>query len=286
MSDQDTEFADAFKEATEEGTTSEFETTAQDTDNQNDAEETSYSNSDEDQTTVEEEEEYSAEEGQGEETPNYKALYNQAKNEANTWKGRVTQAHEERDQARAALDKKAATNDSLENQTQSGNDPDVEEFFNEYPEMQKPVTAMADKVVATRLADIEAKYDAKIAALESVSTETKVDRHFATIKAAHPDYETVAASKNFTSWVDKQPAYIRASIDQVWQSGSAEEIIDVFNEYKKAGISKTKHKTQGAVNEKADSLLAVRSSSGGPVRNNRQPDNSDFDSAWNEATSS
>jgi len=279
MSDVDKEFENAFLEATDESTTSQEETTTQDSINEEDI---SSDNLDDDQATVDEED-VSNNDSNNEESADYKALYEKAQSEAKSWKGRVEKAYEERDAYKQSYEQ--ASTAKPKEQKSEVQDEDVIAFFEEYPEMEKPVAALARKIAAEQVKAIEDKYDTELASLKKATAMSATEQHFAKIAAAHPDYEQVGKSAEFNAWIEGQPSYIRGSIENIVQQGSADEIIEVLSNYKSSTGLNKERKLKEDANKKADSIMAVRSLPGGPVQKQRQPDSSDFDSAWNEATS-
>lgn len=63
------------------------------------------------------------------------------------------------------------------------------------------------------------------------------ERHYSIIAAKHPDVLDISGSDDFLGWVERQPPKTR----RVVQSGTAEEVIEVLDEYKAAvGLTRQK----------------------------------------------
>ena len=57
-------------------------------------------------------------------------------------------------------------------------------------------------------------------------------QHFATIESAHPDYESIAESSEFATWMDSQPSITRNAFNSVLQGGSAKDVSELLSLYK------------------------------------------------------
>jgi len=131
---------------------------------------------------------------------------------------------------------------------------------------------------------------------EAVRTETmrlmqpilaglEAERHRSAMAAAHPDFESLADDPDLHAWIDEQPGYIARSLRQVADHGSAGEVIDLLDRYKRdRGRSAAKARAQedkAQAERKAQQATAVRSKSAGPPK--EQPSADDFAGAWAEA---
>ncbi|MEQ6437208.1 hypothetical protein V8Z74_19575 [Comamonas sp. w2-DMI] len=62
---------------------------------------------------------------------------------------------------------------------------------------------------------------------------TAEQAHIQKILDAHKDAYEVAESKEFASWKAGQPSYVQAAIDRTLQGGTTQEVIDLFDQFKK-----------------------------------------------------
>ena len=83
---------------------------------------------------------------------------------------------------------------------------------------------------------LEQKLEAKLQqALAPMAQKQQMDEnqsHYQAILAAHPDVESVAESQEFSNWIDSQPSYAQQAIDSVLKQGTAQQIVEVLNNFK------------------------------------------------------
>ena len=78
---------------------------------------------------------------------------------------------------------------------------------------------------------------------------------------------------------------MQPGLQVVIEEGTAEEIIEMFDAYKKiVGHTKSDNKDISK-SQKLKNLEAVNASSAGPRKEKKKADKDDFDSAWDEAMS-
>lgn len=58
--------------------------------------------------------------------------------------------------------------------------------------------------------------------------------HYDAINAKHPDAEEVFSSDGFKAWIEAQPSFAKGAITAALESGTAKEIIEVFDVFKAA----------------------------------------------------
>ena len=58
------------------------------------------------------------------------------------------------------------------------------------------------------------------------------EQHFATLRKAHSDYDTVIAK--IPGWIEKQPAYLRPALEHVYKKGTTKDVLDLVTDFKKA----------------------------------------------------
>ena len=75
-----------------------------------------------------------------------------------------------------------------------------------------------------------------------------VEQHFAAIHKAHTDYDAVIVK--VPEWIDKQPAYLRPALKQVYEKGTTQDVIELISDFKKAtGIASAPAGDKDAVAE-------------------------------------
>ncbi len=108
--------------------------------------------------------------------------------------------------------------------------------FGDYSD--EAIRAGVEKMVAAQAVAIEAKFEAKLAAvLEPIQrnkVEAEANEHFSTISKAHPDVESVVQSKQMNDWIEAQPSFSRPAIRAVIDGGTAPEVIELLTAFKSA----------------------------------------------------
>ena len=85
------------------------------------------------------------------------------------------------------------------------------------------VTAQVDARVAKALEPMQAK-----------EQESAADAHMRTIYDAHQDADSIVESGEFNSWKAQQPTYVQAALDGVLAQGTAEQVVELLNNYKQS----------------------------------------------------
>ncbi|OTG70599.1 hypothetical protein B9T38_12115 [Acinetobacter sp. ANC 4218] len=68
---------------------------------------------------------------------------------------------------------------------------------------------------------------------KQVSLEEAKQAHYSTILAKHPDAMEVIERPSFNSWLSKQPDYIKESYEYTLDKGTASQVIEMLDHYKK-----------------------------------------------------
>ena len=88
---------------------------------------------------------------------------------------------------------------------------------------------------------VQAQVDARVAkALEPMQAreqESAAEAHMRTIYEAHQDADSVVESGEFEAWKASQPSYIQAALDAVLTQGTAEQVVELLNNYKQSTTS-------------------------------------------------
>lgn len=119
------------------------------------------------------------------------------------------------------------------------------------------------------------------------------EEHYAAIHKAHEDYDTVI--EQVPAWIKKQPAYLQTVYQQVYDEGTAQEVIDMVARFKestgaKPAASATSGTPAPATPAPKPGPTAEDIASGLPVNAKRStpnqkgaPSKEDFDGAFEEA---
>ncbi len=105
----------------------------------------------------------------------------------------------------------------------------MQDLLDDYPEAAGQIKELmeSNSSLSQKIGELE-----KV--LENLNAENETARHFARIRDAHKDFETIFQSPEYEGWVEKQPAFLRASIQAVYERGTAEQVIELLDTYKQA----------------------------------------------------
>lgn len=123
---------------------------------------------------------------------------------------------------------------------ENGVDPAIFGDFDEAGLMKGIQTLVEQQVTARVQAQLETQLETKVnerlkQALEPIAQKQQMDEvqsHYSAIMSAHPDVESVAESQEFADWIGKQPSYAQQAIGAVLQQGTAQQVIEVLNDFK------------------------------------------------------
>ena len=118
-----------------------------------------------------------------------------------------------------------------------------------YPDLVDPVQKLINQQVKKNTdalrEEIQTLMQQQVAPLAQHVYQTEAQRHEAAIKQAHPDLEKLVQTGAFESWVESLPAHQKAGAYYIVNRGSAQEIIELFNEFKQARSNKNMSSTSG-----------------------------------------
>ena len=136
----------------------------------------------------------------------------------------------------------------------------------------------------------------------STTQENAKEKHFSAVSAAHKDYETYYNDGSIDAWIATKPRYLQEAFTKVRDEGTAAEVIDLLNTFKKennigpasaentgaGGAPNIPEKSAAEIEaerkkaEKLAALTGVRNRRGGINANSS--DTGDFDSSFDEAS--
>ena len=168
----------------------------------------------------------------------------------------------------------------------------LEKYRKDFPEEAVAIDALLKSRDRTVNAQI---YQAVQAVLKQVgdvlgpvaanTQEMTRERHFTAIRGAHSDYDAVVGK--IPDWIKTQPAYLRPAMQQVYDEGSAQDVIELVAGYKAsvkpavAAAPDLKPAPAAKPSDAAD-LEPVGGRRTAPGLRGT-PDPNDFDGAFNEA---
>jgi hypothetical protein len=207
-----------------------------------------------------------------------------------SWEGRLKAADKRAADAEAKLktmEESKAKAESDNDASLEDDDPELSEFFDEFPDLKGPITKVAEKIatkiVKSKLGDVD-EIRSEVTAVRDTIREDSDQKHVNDITEAHPDWKQIYESGKLETWIKEQPIYAQEGLYRIMKSGSTQEVIQMFNDLKgtKSG-KKPNPKTTSLSDEKkkrAQASLTVPSSTGGPKKPKAKPNKDDFDGSW------
>ena len=122
---------------------------------------------------------------------------------------------------------------------------ELQDLFGDFSEegLAKGVEKLIDQAVQTKIkAFVEERLNNALSPLQQKQQVDATELHYRTIYEAHPDADSIAESQEMATWIKAQPSFTQAAIEQVLKSGTAEQVIEVFNAFKAStGNAVAKH---------------------------------------------
>lgn len=111
-----------------------------------------------------------------------------------------------------------------------GVDPEI---FGDFSE--EALAAGIQKLVDLQVqAKVEQLVSEKLAPLQQKAAQEAASAHLQAIYEAHPDADSIVESKELADWIGSQPSFVQQAMQQVLQEGSTQEVIELFDQFKKA----------------------------------------------------
>lgn len=114
-------------------------------------------------------------------------------------------------------------------------DPDLFGDFSEEA-LAKGIETVVERRTATLVETVKALQQQLLnvtAPIEQAKAEEATKAHFDAIHAKHPDSDTLVQSPEFTAWVEAQPSFARDGLKAVVEQGTAEQVIEMLDAYRK-----------------------------------------------------
>jgi len=208
-----------------------------------------------------------------------------------SWDGRIKAAEN-----RAALAEQKLK-EAEDKGTKTGSDsasPDVDDaelsaFFKEFPTLEGPIQKVAErainKIVKDKLGKVEVIEQRQTDLTETLQEEANVE-HMLKIEGAHKDWKAIYDSGALTTWIEQQPKFLQPRLTEIIAKGSAADIIEMYDSYKRAtGKGKettTDTELTAEKKKKLADMEAVRAASAGPKTEGKKVEKEDFDGSWDE----
>lgn len=207
-------------------------------------------------------------------------------NKMKSWEGRIKKANERADKAEA--DAKQKVTDTV-TAAASGDPAALEKFKTDFPEFIEPIKMLVAEVAGNGVSkeEIIEAVQPQLDDVKKDNKETKETVSASIILAAHNDARTIYEQGLLPKWIATQPDYIKPTLQRVYDSGTAEELVKLISEFKRTtGYGKTTTDSKQTDEDKQKKLreqLTVESDGSGPPAS--EPDKDDYNAAAAEAFS-
>lgn len=247
-----------------------------------DPEDTGDKDSDEDVDETEgDEEELDAEENEdddnsdedGEDGEDWKSKFEQAQSQISQMKSRLVSESDEYKQLKAQVEEfriqqeamRLAQGQTSQPETQEEKDAlEESEGFkylkNEYPDIADAISEVLDAKLSATSSKVEERITKALAPVEAQFGNLMQESHEDRIKRAHPDVEDILKEGKLDEWQASLPYVAREGVKYVRNYGTADEVVEMLNQYKadtqpsKPEKTKTKKK-KAPKSENPDAIL-------------------------------
>lgn len=115
----------------------------------------------------------------------------------------------------------------------AGVNPD---YFGDFSEeaLAEGINKLIDERVS---AQVDARVAKALEPMQAKEQESAAEAHMRTIYDAHQDADSVVESGEFEAWKAGQPSYAQAAVDAVLAQGTAEQVVELLNNYKQSTTS-------------------------------------------------
>lgn len=115
----------------------------------------------------------------------------------------------------------------------AGVNPD---YFGDFSEeaLAEGINKLIDERVT---AQVDARVAKALEPMQQKEQESAAEAHMRTIYEAHTDADSIVESSEFEAWKVSQPTYIQAALDGVLTQGTAEQVVELLNNFKQSTTS-------------------------------------------------
>ena len=107
-------------------------------------------------------------------------------------------------------------------------------IFGDFSEedLAKGVAELNRRAMEAVRAELHDTIRRELAPLRAQEAKTATSAHYDAIYAAHKDADEIVESAEFAAWRDNLPAFAKAGVEHALTKGSAQDVIEVFDEFR------------------------------------------------------
>lgn len=94
------------------------------------------------------------------------------------------------------------------------------------------IKTLLSQAVPQIRAELKAEMEKELAPFKQVQAKTATDAHMSAIYQKHADADELVESGEFKTWIASLPSFSRAGVEKALQSGTTEQVIEVFDSFK------------------------------------------------------
>lgn len=245
-----------------------------------------------------------SEEDSGEQTPTEPELDDNGKPkrgrpskaelEARTWKGRLEKTNQELKELREKLkEKEEAEKAEPPKEDTRELDAAISALKDDYPEIYTGVEMLLRKELSAALHVLWQNVQQLVTPVAKITENQAQKEHWKQIVDKHPDVQEILSSGALADWIETKRGRDKATCIEVTQSGTADDVIDLLDRYKReTGYGTASEQAKERIAQKAaekkaqlDALRSVKSTPAKPATQRREsqiPD--DYQAAFDAIT--
>lgn len=167
--------------------------------------------------------------------------YNKMQQRMRSWEGRIEAERNKRVEAERMLQELMAKKEEQQEQEEEEAPlPEWTKFKEEYDDLAAPIEAFIQAQISRNVGKVEAKLAKTKKDVDASFNEHAMTSHYAKISNAHPDWEAILSSGELDAWKESLSPFEQRGIDAIIERGTTEQIIDMFDYYKRANNKQTK----------------------------------------------
>jgi len=212
----------------------------------------------------------------------YKSFEGRYRKEKESLQNQIDELKAENEKLQTQMNQSSEKSSTEKSQSESTDaDTDIQEFADEFPDLAGHVTKLVEKKAQELVDQRVGKVEEEMTPVKQKVESQAQDEHFRRITESHPDWKSLVSEGHLQQWINDKPSYAQNSANQVMESGSTEEVIELLDDYKRENQTAQSSTKDTATKKKAQEASAVKRHSRKPKSPKADPN--DFDSAWDEA---
>lgn len=180
------------------------------------------------------------------------------KQKTSSWNGRITAANTKVKELEQELENVKLQSTTANKEADAANESDnevLDRFRNDFPELAGVIDILQKRVDGITTT---AKAKEPVSA-DTDANQAAVDDHMSAIRKVHPDLSEMVNTGILLTWINKQPDFIRPTLETIYSKGKSDEVINMVTEFKnKTGWKSQLAKADAKTNKSDNKLNSMR----------------------------